>query len=389
MSGTRTTKDSSVFKQCRFASSPVFDRSLKANLVAARCSILESDEQREAVWFVQCLSMHAGGLRWAASEIAPEFLTGDAREKWLATLCLDPATNSELEIVLPKLRQLMADYIQQRGEDVAVTAIGRLIYDALDYCFASRCLVLISGLPRLGKTWAAKKWVERNPGRARYCEVPASGDELSFYIALARALGVTLESDPKVKKLRPRIENALQQGGRTLVLDEAAALWPSSNYRQVSRPQRVSWVMSQINAGSSIALLVTPNFFASQNDYQEKSRWQSAQFYGRIEKYVSLPDTLPISDLEAVARAWLPHGDRRSIETLAHYSNLSQAGLAAIEHAVKQAIYLAKQDGRERPDWADIQIVMKSGVMPGDTSLAAAIASAGAHRKAPANGSRR
>lgn len=389
MSSTRTTKDCNAFFQNRFSSSPVFDRALKANLVAARASVLESDEEREAVWAVQALSMKAGGLRWAASEIAPDFLRSEEREKWLATLCLDPASNFELQAALPKFRQVMADYTLHLTDDVVVTQIGRMIYDALDYCFASRCLVLINGKPRLGKTWAAKKWVEANPGRARYCETAASSDELSFLIGIARAIGVAVESSPKVKKLRPKVEAALQQGGRTLVCDEASLLWPATNYRQQSRPPRISWLLSQINNGASIALLVTPNFFASQNDYQDKSRWQSQQLYGRVEKFVTLPESVPVADLEAVARVWLPHGDKRSIETLAHYANISQRGLAAIEHTVKDATYRAKQDGRDRAGWPDIATSIKTGLMPGDTALAAALEQATAGRKATANGSRR
>jgi hypothetical protein len=387
MSNTRTNLFGQ-FKQERFASSPAFDRALNARLVAARCSVLEAD-QIEAVWFIQAISMNRGGLRWAASEIAPDFLTGEAREKWLASLCLDPATNVELSLALPKLKQLQADYTRQHGKDVVVTEIGRLIYDALDYCAASKGLVFISGRPRLGKTWAARKWVETHPGRARYCEVPSSGDDLSFFTAIARALGVTVEGDPRVKKMRPRVEATLQQGGIMLVLDEAAALWPCTNYRQQSRPPRVSWVMSQINQGASIALLVTPNFFSSQADYQDKSRWQSAQFYGRVERFVELPDAVSISDLEKVARGWLPYGSQRAIEALADCANLSQKSLALIEHAVKQANYFAKQASRRRAEWPDIERAIKTGVMPSDTALAAAIERAAACRKAPATSPRR
>jgi hypothetical protein len=380
MSSTRTTENG-VFRQERWASSPALDRALKANLVAARCSVLESAEQREIIWFLQSLSMFNGGLRWAASEIAPEFLRGEEREKWLASLTLDPSSNCELQSVLPELRQLMAGYIRQKSEGVAVTEIGRAVGEALDYCSQSRCLVLVSGSPRRGKTFAAQKWIETHPGRARYCEVPSSPDDLSFFTALASALGITIESNAKRKNLQPRIETALRGGDLVLVLDESMNLWPSHNYRQQSRPARISWVMQMINSGASIALLVTPNFFANQQDYLDKSRWNQSQFYGRIEKYVSLPETLPVADLEKVARAWLPNGDKRSIEVLADFAALSQKYLAAIEHTVKQAIYLARQDGREKPEWPDIKRAIQTGAMPTDAALSAAIGRAGARRK--------
>jgi hypothetical protein len=388
MSSTRTNQNG-TFHPERFASSPAYDRALKANLVAARCSVLESAEQREVIWFIQHLSLYAGGIRWAASEIAPDFLRGEDREKWLASLCLDPSTNIELQIALPKIKELLADYTRQKCDGTAVTEIGRAVNEALDYCSQSHCLVLISGKPRVGKTWAAQRWVEQHPGRARYVQVPSSADDLAFFTTIARALGITIESNAKTKNLRPRIEAALQAGDVLLVLDEAANLYPSHNYR-LARPSRISWLMTGlINQGASVALLVTPQFFNTQADYMEKSGWAAAQFLGRIEKYVALPDTLDIADLEKVARAWLPHGNQRSIEVLADVANLSQKYLAAIEHTVKQAIYLARQDGRDRADWHDIQRAVKTGVMPSDAALTVALERAAVRRKAPANGSRR
>jgi hypothetical protein len=263
-----------------------------------------------------------------------------------------------------------------------------MICEALDYCNKSGGLVLISGRSRLGKSHAAQCWVDRNPGRARYCETPASADNLAFFTAIARALGITIESNAKTKNLRPRIEAALQSGDLTFVMDESANLFPSHNYR-LARPPRICWLIELINRGASVALLVTPNFFETQADYIDKSGWAASQFMGRIEKYVSLPATLPITDFEKVARAWLPHGDKRSIEALADCASLSDDCLAKIKYTVKDAIEKARLDGRDKPDWSDIQRAIKEGVRPWETALAATIEKVAARCKAPANGSRR
>jgi hypothetical protein len=387
MSSTRINQNG-AFHQEKWSSSSALDRAFKANLVAARVSVLESAEQREAVWFIQHLSMFAGGVRWAAAEIAPEFLHGEDRERWLASLCLDPSTNMELQIALPRIKQVMADYTKPKTEGVAVTEVGRMIYGALDYCNKSRCLTLISGRARLGKTHAAKAWVEQNPGRARYCETPSSADDLAWFAALARALGITIESNAKTKNLRPRIEAALQGGDVTLVADEGSFLFPNHNYR-LARPSRISWLTGLINQGASVAVLVTPNFFETQADYVNKSGWSSAQFMGRIEKYVALPESLSVADFEKVARAWLPHGDKRSIEALADCASLSDDCLAKIKYTVKDAFEKAALDGREKPNWSDIQRAIKEGVRPWETDLAAAIGQVAARRMASANGSRR
>jgi len=279
----------------------------------------------------------------------------------------------------------MADTSRQCGESFAETEISRMISEALDYCASQKCLVMVEGRARIGKTKSAQMWANQRPGRARYIEVPATGCDLSFFVAIARALGVALTNDPKVKRLRPRVEEVMQHGDLGLILDEAALLWPATNYRQQSRPPRISWLLQMINQGASVALLVTPNnWLVGRQNYVQKSRWQDAQLIGRIERHVVLPDTLSTGDLERVARAWLPHGSRREIEILADFAALSQKHLAAIVHAVKQATFFARQDGREKPEWPDIQRAVKTGVLPGDEALAAAV-KASRSRNAPAS----
>jgi hypothetical protein len=216
-------------------------------------------------------------------------------------------------------------------------------------------------------------------------EIPSAGDDISFYLALARSLGLTIESAAKRKYLQPRIEAALAGGDLVLVLDEAANLYPSRDHRIHSRPPRISWVLEMVNRGVPIACLVTPNFFTSQKTFNERTGYDDRQFWGRVGRFVELPNTMPIADLEKVARAWLPHGDRRTIEVLADAANLSGTYLAAIEHAVKLATHYAKQAGRDLAEWPDIHRAISDGVMPGDTTLAAALRGKAARRNIPAS----
>jgi hypothetical protein len=373
MSSTRTANAGSPLKQERWASSPLYERAIKANLVAQRCSVVESPAPRECLWFLQKLSMKAGGVRWAANELS-------VREDWLTRLCLDPSTNNELQILLPALSKLMVEYAHAQSEGVAVTKIARMIFEGLNYCRESRCMVLISGQPRTGKTFAAQTWCAQNPGKARYIQTPSSADDLTFFSAIARGLGITIESNAKTKNLRPRIEATLQTGDLVAVFDESANLWPGHSYR-LARPSRICWLMQIINQGAAVALIETPQFFTAQMDYVKKTGWSAAQWDGRIERYIPLPERLSIEDLEAVARAVLPSANQRSIESLADYANLSGKYLAAIEHTVKQARYFAQVDGREEPGWSDIVRAMKDSVMPADSALAAAIETAAARRK--------
>jgi len=384
MPSTRYNTDG-IFRQERFASSPEYDRCLKSNLVAARAALLESVTAREACFFIQAMSMKPGGLAWLAPMVTPGLYAKPNAAEWLAAIALDPGQTGELMKALPMLREVMADVSRQCGETFAETQISRTIGETLDYCASQKCLVMIEGRARIGKTKAAKIWANQRPGRARYVEVPASGDELSFFVAIARALGVAVTNDPKVKRLRPRVEEVLQHGDLMLILDEAASLWPATNYRQQSRPPRISWLLQMVNQGASFAMLVTPNnWTVSRQNYVQKSRWQDAQLIGRIERHVILPDTLSTNDLERVALAWLPSGSRREIEVLADTAALSQKYLAAITHAVKQAAFIARQDCRENICFDDVCQAVKSSLSPGDETLAAAV-KASRSRNAPAS----
>jgi hypothetical protein len=115
-----------------------------------------------------------------------------------------------------------------------------------------------------------------------------------------------------------------------LVFDEAQFAWPETSNRE-ALPFRVSWIMSMVNAGVPIALIVTKQFFEKQKRTEGLSGWTSEQFVGRIALYWKLPDTLSDSDLSAVAKALLPFADAASIRLLVLNAKASEKYLAGIE----------------------------------------------------------
>lgn len=373
MSGTRTAKPGSPLHQERWASSLDYERGLKANLVAMRCKALNDPALRELIWTIQYFSHRPGGLPAVALRLrsleADGFgkLSVETLAEWLAEFCLNPQCQASPEF-LRALRLFAADAGQAPRRET-VTEIGRLTHAALDYAQDQRCLVLVEGVARIGKTFAVSQWCAARPGRVRYAQVPSSNDDLSFFIALAKALGLTIESNAKTKNLRPRIEATLQGGDLMLVLDEAHYAWPGHSYH-TARPSRICWLMTAlVNQGVPVALVVTPQFFKSQKDCEKKTGWACEQLTGRIGDYAKLPDELSMSDLRAVARAHLPEGDAKSIEALALLASCSEKHLAAIEHAVKKARYLAGRQDRGVSQ-ADVRAAIESGVIPADSALA-------------------
>jgi len=306
----------------------------------------------------------------------------DELEHYLMELALNPGTSTTTgPWYFSDLLNVLAEYkalcIARAGADAVVTEIGAKITDTLDYALQSRSLVLIDGSARTGKTFSAKSWCAIHPGEARYVQVPSTNDDMSFFRAIAQALGISSSLTMKGQQMRDRVENVLQGANLLLVLDEAHYLWPQCDVRE-TMPHRVNWIMTAlVNHGVPVALITTPQFTARQKTVVKKTGWTSEQLIGRIAHYEKLPDVLSDEDLAAVARALLPEGDARSIRTLAAYSKTSDKYLSAIEHTVKRARFLAGKEGRQEIRFGDIKAAIEGGAIPSDRGLALALGETG------------
>jgi hypothetical protein len=312
----------------------------------------------------------------------------------LRDFCLDPS--KELGKLRPWyfyelpecLAEFRADWIAARKAGTVVTEIGKRVYETLDYAWQGRCLVLIDGRVRTGKTFAAKAWCEAQAGRARCVEVPPGSGDIHLMRVVAESLGVSRNIKARANELRDRIEYVLRTGMIMLILDEAHRLWPERSYRD-ALPFRVNWVMSLVNSGVPIGLITGQQFFEAQKRTEHRTGWCSEQFTGRLAHYEKLPDFLSGADLEAVARQLLPEGEARAISALADYSQGSMRSIAGIETCVRRARFLAAKAGRDTATTADIKEAIRGSVVPSDSALAAAledkpkVARGGATRLAP------
>src|ERR1035441_2214597 len=302
----------------------------------------------------------------------------------LERLCLDPEVGlsggwpwyfSDLATCLRERQAAWAGSHQA----AVVTEIGRQVYEELDYALETKCLVLTEGVARIGKTFAAKAWCEERPWRARYVQVPSTNDDIGFFRAIAKALGVCIGRSWKAVQLRQRIEDVLHYCDLILVMDEAHYLWPVSDCRH-ALPGRINWVMTAlVNHGVPVALVTTPQFIVTQKAVEKRTHWTSEQFIGRIGHYLPLPKSLGEEDLGKVAKGLLPEGDAKSIEILVRYAQSSAKYLAGIETTVRRARYLAKKAGRDKVERADIKRAIQEAVIPSDSALAHALSEPAKH----------
>lgn len=136
----------------------------------------------------------------------------------ISDTCLNPARG--LDEVWEALDNYRVKWISELPAHVE-TCIGKRVADALEYARETRTLTLIDGPARIGKTFAARAFCEGSAGLARYCQVPCSSDEASFFRAIGRSLGVSSSLQLKAAEMRTRVEEVLQAGDLMLVLDEA------------------------------------------------------------------------------------------------------------------------------------------------------------------------
>jgi len=314
----------------------------------------------------------------------------------LTQFCLDPGINSDgLQVVtddvfritvfhdlLGALYKFMERWETRHLAKMAITEVGKKVIDAMEYSEAERALVLIEGVYGTGKTFPAKVWCEARPGKRRYIQCPSSNDSLDFFRTIAEPLGVSNALSMKGTQMRSRVNDVLQAGHLSIVIDESHYLFPQASTR-VALPGRVNWVMTALtNYNVPVVLVATPQFMSSRATVERNTFWAAGQLDGRISRYIPLPEELEESDLRAISRMHLPDGDEKSISTLVQYALASKKRLRGIEHLVKSARHVARWAGRDKVTFADIKQAMKDNLMPSDSALNTAFSKAVAPTKA-------
>ena len=305
----------------------------------------------------------------------------------LTRLCLDPEINLAKRDFSPDeedaagvwyfadlidaLARYRRHYAESALEGLATTEISERMYEALDFCYRQRRMVLIEGVAGVGKSVTVKAWCNRYPGLVRHVELPSSNDDRSFYAAIAEAVGVARGSAYNGQQIKLKVEEALRISGLFLVLDEAQFAWPQKYNRPQGVPVRMQWIKTAFDAGTPIALVALPEFSDWQALYVKRTLWRDNQLIRRLNRTVRLPASHSQSDLIKIAKAIHPGGDEASWKLLAGCAlALPKKQASAISETFISASDIAQQDGRDVVTYEDIEAAMRSDFQPVETAPA-------------------
>jgi hypothetical protein len=247
---------------------------------------------------------------------------------------------------------------------LALTAVARAVFDALDYAQSERCMVHVSGDPRFGKTEVVETFCSMWPGRARLVTVPCSDSDTDLYKAIAEALGINFNHRVKRLDLKARVEYVLRHGGLFLIFDEAAFLLPQ-RFSQTTPPMRLNWVRQQIvDRKLPFAMVTTPQTYQhALTKFVKKTGYRIEQFVGRNLLTVNLPMDLSHADLIAVAKIHFPELDSDYLDLIAGKAMQSESYLKAVEAIAKRARYLARANRHRAITMGDLDAAIND-VMP-------------------------
>lgn len=453
MSSTRYAPEDSELRQERWASHSEYNGAISALLAAKRIALVEDEETKAVLWYIQWRSLRPGGLKELTRELfaflprsvgtptmrrtgckpdksygadlarkirdelpphqfdvpvrgdtiwvegddglseeenvpAPETYAGQffleivrraslSLPEHLTRLCLDPDIDlTEQEVsrfsddhaagvwyfagLLDGLKKYRKHRSDIAFDGLATTDVSEQMREALDFCYRRRRMILIEGVAGIGKSATVKAWCNRYPGLVRHVEIPASGDDRSFYAAIAEEVGVARGAAYNGQQIKLKVEEALRASGLMLVLDEAQFAWPQQHNRPRGVPVRMQWIKTAFDDGTPIAMVALPEFSTWQKLYVEKTLWRDSQLVRRLNRTVRLPGAHSKVDFLKIARAVHPAGDEASWKLLAGCAiALPKKQASAITEAFISATDIAEEDGRECVTYEDIEAAIR------------------------------
>ena len=269
---------------------------------------------------------------------------------------------------------------QRREEEAArsdfvLTAIGRKIWETLDFALKARRMVLIEGWEGRGKSEAVKAWCRIHRGEARFVDLAGVTSKTTVFRSIAKALGIASSYSRTATEMQGRIEDVLQRSRLVLVFDEAHFLFNQSP-RIYSRPELIDWIDTTLcNHDVPVALITTPQFIHCVKRAEKQVGWNWRQFRRRVRRWVPLPEWNTDADLETVARKIMPGLPRAGIKFALGYAKMSLNGspsrdISGLGDVAIEAKLMAEDAGRTTITFEDVARAINDHLMPSDNSFA-------------------
>lgn len=298
----------------------------------------------------------------------------------LAELCLDPAVGFEGDSggwpsvypgLLKIVRDIKAELTSQAESLFAHTELSRAVWSEILNAHQMGGAALLHNSSGSGKSFSAKAFCAANPGRARYVIVPATNDATGFWRAIAESLGSAAGQSFKCQQIRDRVIQTLSGGDLVLVLDNCQSLFPVSDYRY-ALPNRVNWVLELAASGVPVVMLADSKLFDTLGFVEARTGWSRNQFVNQLN-LVELPSSLSKEDVQTVAAAVLPDGDKAAQRKLADYMIVAQGYLHSGNATAQRARRIAASQNRDHVTLSDMEKALDSWGKPAFKSMDAAL----------------
>jgi hypothetical protein len=273
---------------------------------------------------------------------------------------------------------------QRRQEEAAradfvLTAIGRKVWETLDFALKARRMVLVEGWEGRGKSEAVRAWCRMHRGEARYVDLTGVTSKTTVFRSIAKALGIASSYSRTATEMQARVEDVLQRSRLVLVFDEAHFLFNQSP-RIYTRPELVDWIDTALcNHDVPVALVTTPQFINCVKRAELQVSWNWRQFRRRVKRWVKLPEWNTDADLEAAARKIMPGISDAGTKLAIGYAKMSLHGspsrdISGLGDVATEARLIAEEAGRAKITFEDVERAINDYLMPSDAAFATRMA---------------
>ncbi len=259
------------------------------------------------------------------------------------------------------IAEALLAFIDARAErlrsEVADTAVTRLVSYWITKARNMKKSVMIIGNSRLGKSTAAKLNTRIDLGSCRLIDAQPQSGVTDLLPVVAEALGIEVEPNTPIRRLRERINYVQRFARLQLIIDEAQFLLPEK-YSRNTAPAALNWLRrSVMDQGISAVLICTPqSYLPAKRRFERTTGFAMEQFDGRMLPTVKVSQKeLSEADLLAITKVHLPDADERLLALVVHKVIATEGNFVSdVENIIALAEANAHENGRRQPIRSDI-----------------------------------